>query len=74
MQENIVFFKTAPPHLLLCDLKDAKVIRGGALSIKNATGYCFSKGRRGAYFSPTYRAYIWGGVLFITFVVNLYYI
>ena len=28
---------------MLCNLKDAKVIRGGALSIKNATGYVFRK-------------------------------
>ena len=37
--------KQAPRRLLLCDLKDAKVIRVGALSIKNATGYyVFRKG------------------------------
>ena len=42
-----------PRRLLLCDLKDAKVIRGGALSIKNATGYYqfFERASRCLFFS-----------------------
>ena len=58
--KKIVFFERAPRRLLLFDVKDAKAIWGGALSIKCDRILCFSKEHRGACFCPTYFE---GGVL-----------
>ena len=71
------FFERAPRGLLLFDLKDAKVIQDGALSIK-FDRILFSKAARTfvqlIWSAAFFRAYnVWiAFVGFITFVVNLY--
>ena len=73
------FFERAPRGLVLFDLKDAKVIQDGALSIK-CNRILFSKAALtfvqlilSAVFFRAYNVWI-AFVGFITFVVNLYYI
>ena len=73
------FFERAPRGLVLFDLKDAKVIQDGALSIK-CNRILFSKAALtfvqlilSAAFFRAYNVWI-AFVGFITFVVNLYYI
>ena len=71
------FFERAPRGLLLFDLKDAKVIQDGALSIK-CNRILFSKAAltfvQLIWSAAFFRAYnVWiAFVGFITFVVNLY--